>query len=1253
MKRTFTLLLCSIFTLVLHAQAPISFSQNFSQHTSDRAYEVSYDEPAIGEYQISFTINNVDVIDVVKNGTTYSKISFASSTVTEKRGWAELPYVSASIQLPADKNVTTAQIDATDVIEFPVSHPVIPSRGVIYRDQDPEDVPYVIAPESVVNGFYPSLEDSTITMENPFILRDVRGTTLHFFPFHYNPVTNTIRFYRQVTVTLREDASEPINPLVNAATVPCHEAIGMYQSIFINYFGSFRDALVQGEKGDLLVITPSTYENAIEPYIQWKKEMGFSVAKSVVPTGTDVTSLIQEAYNANNNLMYVQLVGDWDDIKSNTIYMQTEGGDVPADPTMGCVAGNDYYPDIAIGRFSCNNADELTIQVNKTIKYEKEPNMDADWRETFIGIGSQSGSSDGDDSEADYVHIQRIFSERLSHFTYTTEKGNYGNSASASNITAHLNAGASTIAYCGHGNANGFGTANYNINHVNNAANGDRLPFIVAAACKNGAFHLSSDCFAEVWLKKQNGGAIVTLMSSINQGWTPPQRGQDYFYDILSGGFDYNLYPNQNGISTTEQRTHWGSIVINAFNLALTESHYATDLETFKTWTTFGDVSLQLRTKQPDVIAIDNSELKEGVPYTATITANGVPVQDALVCLSQDGSYVSGYTDFAGEVSLEHNFQTGDVLLVVTAFNTTTIYDTLFCVMDPSLAASPKIALGSYHCPTFNSTAPAMLSLAMVNNGDAATTDYTSVTISCDDPLITITDGIGNAAPMAALGGVAILDNEFQILVSSTAVAGSVFYINWTATVGDSTWTGTFPLYVSSSSCAAPTGVSAMVSNHDVVLRWDAETTMTDVVMADDVEGHTYGDINSGGPLGWTYIDGDAAYTAILPNAIYTHAGSKMAYIVMDDDRVFGLSVVQAHSGNKYFGAPASLVKTLFRLPQNDDWLISPRLDFDAPITFSFYARSYCSVLSKEKFYAAYSTSGNQSGNFINLTSSAVTTNSSWTKYTYTVPANAKYVAIHCVSSGQYMLCVDDITISSKVSQDETYNVYRNGELIAAGIPGGTFTDMNVGYGNYCYTVTHNCDDGTESLPSDLFCVTVGAEFADGEISADGGAAEQCEDPENLIQIPFANYNGLSWNEVEGALAYRIYRNGTPIANTYSHYYTDVNINPNLSYSYEVESICANSLPGHDIPNKSLVTIENNEQNGILIFPNPAKSVLNIQGEDIKEIRIYSAIGALVQKISPAQQTTQIPVSDFDNGIYFVKVSTASTQYTEKVIIQN
>lgn len=1225
-----------LFILVFVVCHVFGFAQGFIQHAGTEPYQTSFSQPQPGVYQVTFEILNAATDMVTINGVNYSVIKFGSTTVTDKKGWAELPFVSAAIQLPANKNVDM-QVTPIATTSIDLDYPLLPSRGTIYRNQNPEEIPYEIDPASLTVTNYPA---DIAVMESPYIVRDVRGTSIRFYPFHYDATTHTLTLYTKVMVTLRENNETPTNPLLVSNTHPVKEAIGIYQNLFLNYEPT-RDALANGEKGDILVITTAAYEDGIEPYIQWKKEMGYNVTKEVVANATNVTNMIQSAYNDNNNLMYVQLVGDWDNIKSNTI--TSEGSAAPADPKMGCVAGNDNFPDIAIGRFSCSSVAQLTVQVDKAINYEKNPNMEAGWRETFIGIGSAEGQGTGDDNEIDYTHVQRIFSERLDPFTYDTEKGNYGNNASASTLATHVNAGASTIAYCGHGAETYFVTTNYSNTNVNASTNGDKLPFIVAVACVNGKFHQTNgDCFAEAWLKKQNGGAVVTLMSTINQPWTPPQRGQDYFYDILVGGFDYNQYSDQSGINTNEQRTHWGSIVINAFDLALTESNTSSDLETFQTWTTFGDASLQLRTKQPDVLSLSNRTMMSNVPFTTVVTANGAPVEDALVCISQNGVYYSAYTDANGEVTIEQDFTAGNVLLVVTAFNTTTIYEEISCT-----AGNVPFLVLTDHTPTIvdYGTTP-FLSLSFENRGGVATTEYATVTIACNDPLMTVTDATGYVAPMAANGGTATAQNEFRLSVDANVETGHVFPFTYTVTCDDETWSGSFSLLALGSDCAAPTGLAVEASGSDAIITWDDNSSIQNITIFEDVEDHEYGAINSPGAIGWGYVDGDGANTGTFQGLSFTNSGHPMAYIVLDDSQISGSNVVTAHSGHKYFGDAYCASSGGWggqTAVQNDDWIISPELNFTSPFTFSFYARSYSSNYSTERFYAAYSTTGTNASDFTNLNSQATTTTTNWTEYTYTVPANAKYVAIHCISNDQYIFCLDDISITGESVTGNTYNLYRNGELIAANITGGTYTDENLPDGTYCYTLTMNCIDDFESAPSNMECVTIGTPVE-----------QPCDAPTGVTISPANNQLGLSWEPVPSAISYKVYRNNFLLATTSNNFYTDQSVQNDMVYVYAVRSICAGGTSELSEMVSGQTALSQYDLSALRVYPNPASDVLHVEGEGIASISLFTAVGALVQETEVEKSETTLSTEALPNGIYFVRIRMRDgAEVSKKVLINN
>jgi len=740
-------------------------------------YEVTYNQLNGTTSELQFTLGDFDFRSVNLSGADFTKIIFDGSVVTKDKGFAELPFINANVQLGADNNVAIEFIDQ-EFTDYQLEFPLVPSRGVIYRNQDPSQIPYEIAAESMTDVFFPStLADVT----DAYIIKDVRGTTVYVYPFQYNAATQTLRVYTSLTVQLTNDNSTPVNPLYSTSGKVYREMEGLYKSVFINYEPLATDDLTVGEAGDILVITTARDEAAMQPYIDWKMEKGYNVYKEVVATGTNVKSLIQQKYDENNDILYVQLAGDWADIKCDL----GGGANAPMDPMLGCVVGTDVFPDIAIGRFSASAATDIEVQVNKTITYEKNPS--GDWYSNAGGVASNEGP--GDDGELDYQQIDVIFDNKLDPFTYDELSTAYAPGATVNHVKTFIENGVSNINYCGHGSMTTWVTTGFSNNNVNQLTNGDMLPFIFSVACVNGAFH-SGECFAEAWLKKEGGGAILTLMATINQPWDPPMRGQDYFNDILSGGYDYSSNPG-NGISTDEGRTTMGAVVANGLTLMYTESNGSSDLNTLQTWCTFGDASLQFRTDTPAALAVSNTVMLVGTPFEATVTADGSPLAGAMVCLSQDGEYASAYTDANGDFSIENNFLPGDVQLVVTGFNTETIYEAIQCIppTGPYVIFSGVEVNSESGMLEYGETST--LDLSMKNVGVAEATNV-EVTISTSDMYVTITDGSENFGNIAA-DETKTMENAFEIEVANDIPDGHNVSFMVVAT-GSETWESGFSL---------------------------------------------------------------------------------------------------------------------------------------------------------------------------------------------------------------------------------------------------------------------------------------------------------------------------------------------------------------------------------------------------------------------------------------------------------------------------
>ena len=621
---------------------------------------------------LEYEAKNFELTPLDKGGMTFTRLKLPNSVDLDKKGFAAIPFATVTIQIPPDRDVHVDVVDADEFDEQALKNPLVPSRGTIYRNQNPDTIPYAISADSMTKDWYPG---PIATQSEPFIMRDVRGINIHIYPFQYRSFDRTLRVYSKLKlrVTLVD------TPAVNALPVsedgkrlvsPTMDTV--YKSLFLNYNSSafVGEELKVGEFGEILVIHTSRDSKAIEPYIQWKKQKGFKVSTLEVAKGTNVKSAIAEAYSKNNNILYVQLVGDWEDIKSDLGPQSA-----PTDPALGCVAGNDHYPDLIVGRFAANSPAQVSIQIQKAISYEKDPLLNSDFYTTGLGIASGEGAGQGDDDESDYEHMGIIRINKLLTYTYKKVYEAYKNPTKASVVNA-IDKGVGIINYVGHGSEKFWVTSGYGVNDVKVSKNGAQLPIIISVACVNGAFHSKSETFAEALLNQKDGGAVAALMSTINQPWTPPMRGQDYINDIIIQGYQYGGNNPGKGTNVNGGRTTFGSIVFNGLNLMYAESSSTSDLDTIQTWTLFGDASLEIRTATPKPITISVKDIPSQAPFSTVVNSKETKqlLAGVRVTITQGDRSFTGVTGVDGRVSLAHDFALGTAILAVTGYNLQPIY---------------------------------------------------------------------------------------------------------------------------------------------------------------------------------------------------------------------------------------------------------------------------------------------------------------------------------------------------------------------------------------------------------------------------------------------------------------------------------------------------------------------------------------------------------------------------------------------------
>ncbi|HOV17076.1 MAG TPA: C25 family cysteine peptidase [Candidatus Cloacimonadota bacterium] len=717
----------------------------------------SSETETILQYQISNFVKN----KVALNDETWYQVSLPHEGITLDKGFPELPVFNRSICISGTAKMN---LEVYDVLYRDFQLPIVPSKGNLTRNINPETVPYVFGEIYQQNEFYPA---QIAQLSEPYILREVRGITIRTNPMAYNPVTKTLRVYTAYKIRVFADGLDYRNLLTKPISRITNDFVPIYQNHFLNWQNS-RYTSVSDTFGKLLVICPSTYLTQIAPYVNWKTQKGIPTElidfATIGTTAAQLKTYIQNRYNADTSIAFIQIVGDDSDVPAY------DYGTDESDPSYSLVAGNDEYPDIFIGRFSANSTTDVTTQVNKTIAFERDVTTSATWLQKAFGIGSSSGT--GDDGEYDYQHIANIKTD-LVNYGYTTVDEIYYDSSTAAQVTTAVNGGRGFGNYCGHGSTTSWGTTGFSNTNVNALTNGSMTPFIVSVACVNGDF-AETTCFAEAWLRKSGGGAVAFYGSSVNQSWNPPMIAQDEITDLL----------------VAEQKTTIGGLFYNGACRMLDES---SDYQMFRTWHIFGDASLVARTKTPIAMTVTHPSSISAGTTSINVSAG---VANALVSITYNNTiYGRAFTNSSGNATVTlTNPPSGTVTytITVTAFNRVTYTSSINQI--PASGPWLNVTAANYDddnndVPEYNEAG--YLDVTFLNSGTVTATNVSAI-LTCTTSGITITDNSATITSLAANASTT-LDNAFAFTIANNIANGTAANFTITMTMsGYDPWTYNF-----------------------------------------------------------------------------------------------------------------------------------------------------------------------------------------------------------------------------------------------------------------------------------------------------------------------------------------------------------------------------------------------------------------------------------------------------------------------------
>jgi hypothetical protein len=529
------------------------------------------------------------------------------------------------------------------------------------------------------NAFYP---DDVTELGDPAVWRDVRVVHSSLYPITFNPVTQKLNVCYDFTVVLNYWGISNVNVLPGGypAGVSSQYA-AMYRNQIINYdwLGIQEDERYSSFA--YLVITTNDYNNAIQPFVFWKKKKGFEVEVEVVDPGSspdDIKDIIEADYEARNT-EWVLLVGDDSDIPIKSVEYPISSY---SDYWYTLLTGEDDYPELAIGRFSPFDTTDVKTMVNKTFAYERTPCISWDIDEVLLVVCWNCT-----DSYRCKQYIRTDVMEPVNFkvdTAYAMDTVLNGNlilcKATNKTVTDYIQkkGGVNIINYRGHGLHNAWGWSRgwsydneyFTTSHVRSLNNWSTLdsawlPLVFNFCCSNGAIQNPSECMVEAWTRSPDGGAVGALGATGETFWPVSNAMDTIMFEVM-----FKLNPFHTPIYDIGKAINYAKAwVLNNppcsmdSTLKVVYRHLWAGDPSLEVWTDSTGNLASLAVTHP--IRIETQPTQFTVLVEDDAGPVSIPIPGALVCLYKESDiHEKGFTGPNGQITFIIEPNTAGILHV-------------------------------------------------------------------------------------------------------------------------------------------------------------------------------------------------------------------------------------------------------------------------------------------------------------------------------------------------------------------------------------------------------------------------------------------------------------------------------------------------------------------------------------------------------------------------------------------------------------
>ncbi len=624
--------------------------------------------------EVSASFPDAEFNSKILDSETFSSVSLENCETTFVNGF-ELQVTSQLVDLPSTGNysVTNLTYDHQEIYLESKLSPFMTEMDVNYNID-------AWLPEEIIN------------IGEPAIMRGVRFSQISIFPIQYNPARNAVRIISDLEAEFQIDPSDDRNPLLRQRDFTGFSKLNKH----IHGRDDNRD--VTG--GSYLIISPQSVSNQLQPFLRWKEKLGFTTKLSTIEeigdTAADIKAYLQNAYdNWEIPPEFVVLVGD---VTGNYIVPSNyiQGYLYPwcvTDHTYTLLEGDDYFPDIMIGRLSFQDEMQLMTMLAKIINYEKNPYVGSDWFKSALMAGLVD-TWNGHSQRETLLEVR----QKLLDFEYTKVDTFFAPwQHGQTQLANEINTGHSFICYRGTGSPTYWGGGSmghlFTNSNILNLNNGFMLPMVMSMTCGGGDFAAAETptCFGEVWMFAGSPSVPKGAIGFIG----PSERDTKVQFNNAK---TMGIYQ---GITHEDIYTCGGMLLRGKMELYNNfpfghELGSAEDSDQFYfyVYNLLGDPGLRVWTDIPKTIELEAGQLFVGSNYiSASVLTEDDPADFTIALTSADSLLAVGITNSSGTVNIPVSLSEGSYQLTASR------YGYIPRTIDIEVLPAEILALESY---TFN-----------------------------------------------------------------------------------------------------------------------------------------------------------------------------------------------------------------------------------------------------------------------------------------------------------------------------------------------------------------------------------------------------------------------------------------------------------------------------------------------------------------------------------------------------------------------